>query len=598
MLKADKFYHIPLLQTLEQVVTHSDVWYELNTSRERSAYLQDFCDGSLFKSHPLFSLDVNGLQIIGYYDELEICNPLGSYVQTHKLGCLFFSLGNVRPQFRSSLKAIYLVTLAQSEDIDKYGLDKFLTPFVEDLKVLYCDGITICTNEKQHTLYGGLLAFLADNLAAHALGGFKESMSFALRICRSCMVTTEQAQNFTKEAECYLRTPRLHAEQCDRLQGPLGAHHSTNSGINRRSILEDIPGFSVVSGLPHDIMHDLFEGVAGIELKLLLQHCVKKHYFSINFLNDRMRRFDFVVDKPALIDLKSSDAKIRQSASQMIALITELPLLIGDRIPEDDENWNSFLILLKICKIALSPRCTPDTIAYLRVLIEEKLFVFKKLYPDRRITPKMHYMLHYPAQIEKYGPLIHTWTMRNEAKLSFIKQASRSGNFKNVAKTIANHHQLWLCYQLQCQDHLLHQPPLFSPKSVSVQLDMEPVHLQRELLQLFPSTLPESLICHPQWARIQSTTYKPGVFVLLCFKDLYPKFGKVVDICVIDTKIALYLQTYESTYNGHYDAYVLKSSWNFVVVPLNALVHHHALQPQQSFDDTDRCLYISLRFMY
>ena len=196
-------------------------------------------------------------------------------------------------------------------------------------------------------------------------------------------------------------------------------------------------------------MHDLFEGVASIELKLLLQHCVTEHYFSINFLNDRMRRFDFVENKPTLIDLKSSDAKIRQSASQMITLITELPLLLGDRIPEDD-NWNSFLILLKICKIALSPRCTPDTIAYLRVLIEEKLFVFKKLYPDRRITPKMHYMLHYPAQIEKYGPLIHTWTMRNEAKLSFIKQASRSGNFKNVAKTIANH-QLWLCYQLQCQ---------------------------------------------------------------------------------------------------------------------------------------------------
>ena len=75
------------------------------------------------------------------------------------LAACFFSLGNVRPQFRSSLKAIYLVSLAQSEDIDKYGL--------------------------------------------------------------------------------------------------LGAHHSTNSGINRRSILEDIPGFSVVSGLPHDIMHHL-----------------------------------------------------------------------------------------------------------------------------------------------------------------------------------------------------------------------------------------------------------------------------------------------------------------------------------------------------
>jgi len=106
----------------------------------------------------------------------------------------------------------------------------------------------------------------------------------------------------------------------DLLQGPLCDHHSTNVGISRRSILEDIPGFSVVTGLPHDIMHDLFEGVAGIELKLLqhcVQHCVQECYFSIKFLNDRMCRFDFEEDKPALIDLWNPDSKIRQSASQM-----------------------------------------------------------------------------------------------------------------------------------------------------------------------------------------------------------------------------------------------------------------------------------------
>ena len=119
-----------------------------------------------------------------------------------------------------------------------------------------------------------------------------------------------------------------------------------------------------------------------------------------------MCRFDFEQDKPALIDLRNPDSKIRQSASQMITLVRELPFLIGDKIP-DDKNWHS-LILLKICKIVLLPRCTPDTTAYLRVLIEEKLFEFKKLYPDRHITPNMHYLLHYPAQIEKYGPLVHT----------------------------------------------------------------------------------------------------------------------------------------------------------------------------------------------
>ena len=48
--------------------------------------------------------------------------------------------------------------------------------------------------------------------------------------------------------------------------GDFGAHYSTNFGINRRSVLEDVPAFSVVTGIPHDIMHDLFEGVVPFEL--------------------------------------------------------------------------------------------------------------------------------------------------------------------------------------------------------------------------------------------------------------------------------------------------------------------------------------------
>ena len=49
--------------------------------------------------------------------------------------------------------------------------------------------------------------------------------------------------------------------------------------------------------------------------------------------------------------------------------------------------------------------------------------------------------------------------------------------------------------------------------------------------------------------------------VLLCFDEMHPKFGKVVDICVVDMKIALCLQVYETGYySGHYNAFVLKSS--------------------------------------
>jgi len=48
--------------------------------------LEDYCDGSDFKQHPLFSKQSKSLQIMLYYDELEVCNPLGSKVKTHKLG--------------------------------------------------------------------------------------------------------------------------------------------------------------------------------------------------------------------------------------------------------------------------------------------------------------------------------------------------------------------------------------------------------------------------------------------------------------------------------------------------------------------------------
>lgn len=48
--------------------------------------MRDYCDGEEFKSHPLFSVNIRALQIIIYYDDVEICNPLGSRRTVHKIG--------------------------------------------------------------------------------------------------------------------------------------------------------------------------------------------------------------------------------------------------------------------------------------------------------------------------------------------------------------------------------------------------------------------------------------------------------------------------------------------------------------------------------
>lgn len=48
--------------------------------------MRDYVDGSGFKEHELFAVKKNALQIFFYFDELEVCNPLGSKAKTHKLG--------------------------------------------------------------------------------------------------------------------------------------------------------------------------------------------------------------------------------------------------------------------------------------------------------------------------------------------------------------------------------------------------------------------------------------------------------------------------------------------------------------------------------
>lgn len=142
------------------------------------------------------------------------------------------------------------------------------------------------------------------------------------------------------------------------------------------------------------------------------------------------------------------------------------------------------------------------------MLVEEKLHLLKALYPASTIKLKMHYMIHYPSQIELHGPLIHTWTMRHEAKLSFVKRSSRRGNFKNILQTVVKHHQLWLCYQLNCEAHFLYPEHQLSPRATCSTLLTLPEAVRSLILAVIPSLCPPSLLKHHQWVKIQSLRYK------------------------------------------------------------------------------------------
>lgn len=75
--------------------------------------------------------------------------------------------------------------------------------------------------------------------------------------------------------------------------------------------------------------------------------------------------------------------------------------MIGEKIPKTDEHWSNFLCLLDIVDYLLAPILSKDCTSHLKELIKEHHEAFRELYPSSNITPKMHYMVHYPDCIQR-----------------------------------------------------------------------------------------------------------------------------------------------------------------------------------------------------
>ena len=282
-----------------------------------------------------------------------------------------------------------------------------------------------------------------------------------------------------------------------------------------------------------------------------------------------------------------------------MALSHQLPLLIADKIPKDDHAWNHYLLLLKICKIANSAVCTPDTIAYLSILIEEKLRSFNTVYPHAKILPKHHYMVHYPSQIQRLGPLIHSWTMRQESKLSFVKRISRQSNFKNICKTVAKKHLFWMCYQLNTDQHILAPLITLSTRFKSSVLLSEDECVRKEFLRLIPSIDLESEIKHVEWLKVQSSLLRKETFILLEYDTATPLFGLIMDILCFDAIFLLYVQKYVSeVFDSHFNAFIIKSTGEFIVLNLSNISDHRPVIVKSNFVPSNKEMYALLLYYY
>uniref|UniRef100_A0A1X7VFC3 Uncharacterized protein n=1 Tax=Amphimedon queenslandica TaxID=400682 RepID=A0A1X7VFC3_AMPQE len=92
VLHTDSMHYVLLCDALQMLLENEDFASHLTFEAQNNAkHYSDFSDGSFCQNHSVYKANINScLQIIAYYDELELCNPIETNVKKHKTGCIFY----------------------------------------------------------------------------------------------------------------------------------------------------------------------------------------------------------------------------------------------------------------------------------------------------------------------------------------------------------------------------------------------------------------------------------------------------------------------------------------------------------------------------
>ncbi len=188
---------------------------------------------------------------------------------------VFFTIGNVESEHRSAFRHIHLLSIFFNHQVVAYGLNTLIRPIIDELKQLE-DGVKIIIKKEARIIFGTVTILTADNLASHAIGGFKMGFSRGFRKCRYCMATDEQIQTKFSDSDFLPRTANDHNLQCAGLKTKMAKHFGWLYGLTGSSILNELKFFHVINGLVPDVMHDILEGCLPLTICEVLNYYIFK----------------------------------------------------------------------------------------------------------------------------------------------------------------------------------------------------------------------------------------------------------------------------------------------------------------------------------
>lgn len=311
---------------------------------------------------------------------------------------------------------------------------------VNTIKKMEVDGISIKTKSgtKNVRFIMGLL--LGDNLGLNNILGFSKSFS-ANHYCRFCLVKKSDAQAQYAENTHMLRNRMNYTVCTDR-------EDSLEIGISSECVFNNVPSFHCTENFAVDIMHDVFEGVCHHVLcKSLLYFMKIMRFFNIDTLNNRISHFvyednDKGNEKHAITYKELESSRLKLSARQMMSFCHYFTVLFGELIPNSDVVWNFLLNFFELIDDMLCYQVSEPLIIQIKTKIEKLNQDYQILF-KKTLTPKFHFLLHYPLIIKQCGPLRNLWSFKFEGKHKEFKIYSHViTSRKNIPKSFAFKQQM------------------------------------------------------------------------------------------------------------------------------------------------------------
>jgi hypothetical protein len=292
------------------------------------------------------------------------------------------------------------------------------------------------------------LCHLGDNLESHTVGGFSTCFS-SYDICRQCHQMHSDLSDIAGVPRAKKWTATEYDDICSLIE--TGQKGMDMHGVRARCVFNVLESFHCVGGFPFDAMHDWHEKVAAGDCQSVILALVMEGKFSLENYNNLLSCFRFKSyessDRP--LPIKATSDKLCGKAMSVCLHVRIMPLLVYELVGDEEGNDVTDLLLLvhQLNELIMSDQLSPgDVLEFESLLVDyfEKRRSCLEQYPTvfQKLTPKAHFLEHYPNQVARFGPMSAVSTARYEGKhREFVGFSDASKNCINITKTISTRHQ-------------------------------------------------------------------------------------------------------------------------------------------------------------